>query len=320
MRPPVAVVVPNWNGRRWLAGCLRAIGTQTLQPAKVIVVDNGSSDDSIPYLRAEHPETTVIELGRNTGFAHAANVGIEAADGAELIALVNTDVDLAPEWIARMTSALVEDPSAASAACKMLSLEDPRYVYDAGDVLRRDGACDQRGRFGLDDGRFDLPGDVFGACAGAALYRRSAVRAVGGFDERYFAYLEDVDLALRLRLAGWECRYEPVVALHAGGGSSAQLSGGLERLVARNTLVLVAKAFPARWLPYVAYRQLGWAWHALLERRLAAHLLALVEAIPMLPAALAARRDLREAARVPIEVAVPRVSIRGQRIRRPGRR
>ena len=172
----------------------------------------------------------------------------------------------------------------------MLSLADPTRVYDAGDVLRRDGACEQRGRFGTDDGRWDTPGEVFGACAGAALYRRSAVLELGGFDERYFAYLEDVDLALRLRLAGWRCRYEPAVALHAGEGSSQQLTGGHHFLVTRNTVLLVAKAFPAAWLPFVAYRQLGWAWHALREHRLRTHLRGLAAALPMLPAALRQRR------------------------------
>src|SRR5207248_4558013 len=131
-----------------------------------------------------------------------------------------------------------------------------------GDVLRRDGVCQQRGRFQADDGQFDEPGEVFGACAGAALYRRGPLVELGGFDERYFAYLEDVDLALRLRLAGWGCRYEPAVAYHAGEGSSHQLGDGHQFFVARNTLVLVAKGFPVRWLPFVAYRQLAWAWHA----------------------------------------------------------
>ncbi len=113
---------------------------------------------------------------------------------------------------------LAGEPAAAAVACKMLSLADPTVIYDAGDILRRDGACEQRGRFRRDDGRWDQPGEVFGACAGAALYRRSVVLEIGGFDERYFAYLEDVDLALRLALVGWRCRYEPAVALHAGEG------------------------------------------------------------------------------------------------------
>jgi GT2 family glycosyltransferase len=308
----VSVVIPNWNGRAWLPGCLAALARQELAPAETIVVDNGSTDGSAEYLR--EAGVRVIALHRNTGFAHAANRGIEAA-GGELVALVNTDVELAPDWLAR-TAGAVED-GVAAVACKMLDLADPSRVYDAGDVLRRDGACEQRGRFLPDDGRWDAPGEVFGACAGAALYRRDAVLAVGGFDERYFAYLEDVDLALRLRLAGWRCRYEPAVALHAGEGSSGQLPGGHHHYVVRNTLLLVAKAFPARWLPLVAYRQAGWTWHALRERRLGAHLRGLAAALPRLPSALRARRALGGGP-VPIEVAVPARAIRRARRQAPG--
>ena len=243
----ISVVIPNWNGRRWLPACLAALAAQERAPDEIIVVDNGSSDGSVEYLRHEHPEVTVLALSRNTGFAAAANIGVSVPVG-EFVALVNADVELAPDWLARMAAALEAHPGAASVACKMLSLRDPTIVDDAGDVLRRDGVCEQRGRFGPDDGRWDTPGEVFGACAGAALYRRSAVVKASGFHEPYFAYLEDVDLALRLRLAGWTCRYEPAVALHAAQGSSGALPGGAAFLATRNTLVLVARFWPARWL------------------------------------------------------------------------
>jgi hypothetical protein len=178
-------------------------------------------------------------------------------------------------------------------------------------VLRRDGACEQRGRFEADDGRWEEAGDVFGACAGAALYRRAAVLETGGFDERYFAYLEDVDLSLRLSLAGWRCRYEPAVALHAGEGSSHQLSGAHHYLVARNTLMLVGKAFPLRWLPLVAYRQASWLWHAARERRLSPHLRGVAAGLLMAARVRGERRALLAAARVPIGVAVPARPFRG---------
>lgn len=304
------MVIPNWDGGSWLPRCLGAIASQTLRPSDVVVVDNGSSDGSLEYLRETHPDVRILALGRNTGFAYAANRGVEAASG-ELVALVNTDVVLEADWLERMAAALSSRSDAASVACKMLSLPDCTRIYDAGDVLRRDGVCEQRGRFSRDDGRWDSPGEVFGACAGAALYRRSTLLDLGGFDEGYFAYLEDVDLALRLRLAGWRCYYEPAVAVHAGEGSSDRLSGGHWFLVARNTLLLVAKSFPARWLPFVCYRQLAWAWHAARERRLRAHLRGLAAALPLLRRTLAARRDLRAATRVPIEVVVPRRPYRG---------
>jgi GT2 family glycosyltransferase len=308
----LSVVIPNWNGIRWLPACLDSIARQESAPGEVIVVDNGSRDGSREFIATLHPGVKMIELPHNTGFAHAANVGMRAA-ASEIVALLNTDVVLEPDWVSRMVAALEAEPDVASVACKLLSLEDRRFVYDAGDILRRDGVCEQRGRFLADTGRWDQPGEVFGACAAAAVYRREAVLSLGGFDERYFAYLEDVDLALRLRLAGWRCRYEPAVALHAGEGSASRLEGGHHYLVARNTLVLVAKAFPVRWLGLVAYRQLGSAWHSLLERRLRRHLRGLVAALPMLPRALRERRALRRNATIPIELVVPSRPIRRPR-------
>ena len=277
---------------------------------ETIVVDNGSSDGSLALIARDHPEVRVIALPRNTGFAHAANRGL-AATSAAAVALVNTDVVLAPDWLARTERALGADETVAAVACKMVDLASPELLYDAGDVLRRDGVCVQRGRRRPDDGRYDDPGEVFAACAGAALYRREAVAGVGGFDERFFAYLEDVDLGLRLRLAGWRCAYEPAVARHAGGGSSWQLQRSVSAWAERNTLLLVVKAFPLAWAPQVAYRQLGWAWHALRERRLRTHLGGALAALPLVPEMLRERRRLRARARLPIEAVVPAGPIRG---------
>jgi GT2 family glycosyltransferase len=317
--PAPAVVVPNWNGVDWLPSCLDSIESQTLAPAEVVVVDNGSDDGSLELLADRRPAVRTIELGRNTGFAFAANRGIEAV-GTELVALVNTDVVLEADWLERMTAALRQHPGAASVACKMVDLRDPRTLYDAGDFLRRDGACEQRGRFELDDGSFDAPGESFSACAGAALYRRAAVLEAGGFDERYFAYLEDVDLGLRLRMRGWTCRYEPAVARHAGAAASDRLERPLLGWVERNTLLLVAKWFPLRWAPQVLYRQAGWAWHALRERRLRAHLAGAAAGIRELPVAV---RERRARPRLPLsvaEVVPPRpISERGRRRERKKR-
>ena len=195
----------------------------------------------------------------------------------------------------------------------MLDLADRRFVYDAGDVLRRDGACDQRGRFQPDHPRFDQPGEVFGACAGAALYRRAAVLEVGGFDERYFAYLEDVDLALRLRLAGWRCRYEPAVALHAGEGSSHQLAGAHHYLVQRNTLLLVEQGIPAalaaaRRLPPAVLAARGGSPRAGQAVCRGDRLRAV--GWPSAWSCGGERRALRRGAQIPVEVAVPAVPIR----------
>ena len=146
---------------------------------------------------------------------------------------------------------------------------------------------------------------------GPALFRRDAVLEVRGFDERYFAYLEDVDLALRLRMAGWRCRYEPVVARHAGEGSSHQLRSGHQFLVTRNTILLLVKSFPIRWLPLVVYRQLAWTWHAARERRIRAHLRALCAAAPLAGQMWRERRRLAARAQVPVTEAIPARPFRG---------
>jgi GT2 family glycosyltransferase len=306
-----AVVVPNWNGRRWLPGLLASLDAQTRAPDEVLVVDNGSSDGSVAWLRER--AVPVLELGRNTGFAHAANRGIRAV-GSGAVALVNTDVELAPDWLARAARRLEDDPGLASVATKMVLMrEGPPVLDDAGDVLRRDGVAEQRGHLRPDGPRFDVPGEVFSACAGAGLFRRAAVLGVGAFDERLFAYLEDVDLGLRLRLAGWRCAYEPAVARHARHGSDAAGAPPIDALVARNTLVLVAKAFPPRWLPLVAYRQAAWAWRAAREGRLGEHGRAVASAAPLLPGALRERRALRRGAVVAVADAVPARPWRGPR-------
>lgn len=306
------VVIPNFNGARWLRACLDAIAAQSHPARAVLVVDNGSTDGSLELLAARHPSVRVIALGANAGFAVAANRGIQASE-AEAVALVNTDVVLEPDWLGRTTAALDADPGLGSVATKMVDLADPTRLYDAGDVLRRDGVCEQRGHGKRDAGRFDRAEDVFAACAGAALYRRRALAAVGGFDERFFLYLEDVDLGMRLRLAGWRCRYEPAVALHAGRGSAAGIPRPVATWVERNTLLLVAKAFPLRWMPQVAYRQASMAWHAVRGARLRAHMAGIVAATPLLAAMLRERRLLRAEAVVPIEAVVPARPIRGPR-------
>jgi GT2 family glycosyltransferase len=288
------------------------VAAQSLAPAETIVVDNGSGDGSRELVGERYPGVRLERLARNRGFAVAANRGIAAAT-AEAVALVNTDVVLTGDWLERAVGALARSPRAGAVATKMVDLADPGVIYDAGDVLRRDGVCEQRGRFRRDDGRFDAPGDVFAACAGAAVYRRAAVVGVGGFDERFVSYLEDVDLGLRLRLAGWNCLYEPAVAHHAGGGSAEGLSRPAPAFVQRNTLLLVAKAFPARWAPQVLYRQLAWLYHAARERRLRAHLGGAAAALHLLPTMLCERRELRVRAAVPIERVVPPRPIRGPR-------
>jgi GT2 family glycosyltransferase len=311
----VAAVVPSYDGRSWLARCLPTLVGQARPFAEIVVVDDGSADGTGAWLREAWPEVRIVALERNGGFARAANRGVAAAGrDCDAVALVNNDVELDAAWLEHAAAALASDPAAAAVATKMVSLDYPRVLDDCGDVLRRDGVCEQRGRGRPDDGRWDEPGEVFGACAGAALFRRAPFAAAGGFEERFGAYLEDVDLALRLRLGGWRCRYEPrAVARHFNGGSA----GGDDRLVTaveRNTLLLCARAYPARWwLGPVLYRQLARGIRCARDGRLRAFLGGARAALPALPAFVGERRALRRRAVVPIEDAVPARPFRGPR-------
>jgi GT2 family glycosyltransferase len=304
----LAVVVPNRDGRRWLPGLIASLRAQTRPADRLVVVDDGSSDDSVAWLRDAGVE--VLERAAGGGFAAAVNAGLAAVADCDAVALLNTDVEVAPDWLSRMAEVLAAAPGVGAVACKMVRMDDPAVIDDAGDLLRRDGVCEQRGRGRPDGARFDTAAAMWGACAGAALYRRTALAGIGGFDESYGMYLEDVDVALRLRLAGWACRYEPVVARHAGGGSGAPVGFW----VARNTLVLTARWFPARWAPYVAYRQATWLVDAARRGALGAHLRGLAAGLGALPRTLAARRRPGGwPGRAALEDAVPRRPWRGPR-------
>lgn len=308
-----AAVVPAHDSRTWLATCLPALEAEGFD--ELWVVDDGSSDDTAGWLAEAHPAVRVVATapGGPHGFAAAANTGLRAASAAEAVALVNADVVLRPGWLTAMRAALEQDPRCGSVAGKLVSLADPEVVDDAGDVLRRDGVCEQRGRGRRDAGRWDAPGEIWGACAGAALYRAGAVAAVGGFDERYRNYLEDVDLALALRSAGWRSAYVPAVAWHAGGASAEGLPAPVRFWTARNTLLLVAKWFPARWAVPVAYRQLSWLAEAARDGALAVHLRGLAAGARVAGGVVRGRAARRAASRVPIAEAVPARPWRGRR-------
>jgi len=314
--PRTAAVVPSWNGRHWLASCLPAVAGQVgARFDLVVVVDDGSTDGTADWLAREHPSVLLVRRTERGGFARAANAGLRAAAGAgcELAALVNSDVELDSRWLATARAGL--GPGRAAVATKLVARDDPGLLDDCGDVLRRDGVCEQRGRGRRDDGRHDRAGEAWGACAGAALLRLGPVLALGGFDEAYEQYLEDADLALRLRLAGWSCGYAPAVARHAGGGSVAGLRAPVRYWVARNTVLLVATWFPAAWWRPVAYRQVAWLAGAARAGALGPHLRGVRDGVRAARrlGRLRGRAARRAAFPVPIEDAIPDVPWRGPR-------
>lgn len=254
--PRVDVVIPTWDSRERLPTVLGSLDVQRAGPLRVTIVDNGSRDDTVAFMHARDTDARVIELGINRGFSAAVNAGIAAGD-AELVALINDDVELEPDCLAELIRALDGDGAAASAAPKLLDFDERGMLDGAGDAMSRYGAVWRRGKGERDDGRYDHPERIVSACGAVALYRRAALDAVGGFDERFFAYVEDVDWGLRAQLRGWHALYVPSArAYHAPSSSGARLGWRAEMMIVRNTVATVVKNFPPELLRRHALRLL----------------------------------------------------------------
>jgi GT2 family glycosyltransferase len=304
-KPLVSVIIPNWNGARFLPDCLNALRRQTYGHIETIVVDNGSRDESLPLLQRDFPEVRALPLDENRGFAGGVNAGIRAAQG-QVIALLNNDTEADPHWVAELVRALAEHPEAGAAASKMLLFDRRDTIHSAADAFRTDGLPANRGVWQKDTGQYDRPEYVFGGCGGAVAYRRELFAAIGLFEETFFLSCEDVDLAWRAQLAGWRCFYVPgAVVYHylsaTGGGATSSYYTG------RNTLWVIARDLPTplwrkHWRAIVgAQARIAWdalrAWRGAAAR---ARLRGILAGIAGLPRALRQRRPIQATCRVPI--------------------
>ncbi len=221
--PVVTVVVVNYNGGEYLRGCLASLKRQTFTDFEVIVVDNASTDASLA-LATECPERcTVLRQDRNLGFAEGNNVGARVGKGRWL-ALLNPDAVAEPGWLAAMLDAADKRPTHRMIACLQISLHDKTRLDGAGDCYLAYGFA-WRGGFGHPMAHAPTAGECFAPCGAAALYPRDLFLESGGFEERYFCYHEDVDLAFRLRLIGERCQFVPgAVVRHAGSAIAGRSS------------------------------------------------------------------------------------------------
>jgi GT2 family glycosyltransferase len=254
--PRVSAAVLNYNGRELLEVILPSLAAQDYPDFEMVVVDNGSTDDSLDYLRERWPQVRLVDVGgENTGVAAALNLAVSSCRG-ELVALLNNDIELDPRWLSELVLCLDRHPPAGMVACKLMRYRQ-RDVFDgAGNVFMRSATGWQRGQGQRDVGQFEEEEEVFAPTAGAALYRSQAFEQVGPFDESLWAYFEDVDWGLRAQLAGLRCWYAPkAVAFHMGSqttkGDANPLYFELQR---RNTLALLVKDVPVAFMLRNAHR------------------------------------------------------------------
>jgi GT2 family glycosyltransferase len=308
----IAVVIPSWNTRDDLERCIASVRRQDVE-AELMVVDNGSRDGSVGYL--ERDAVPHVALPENAGFARAVNLGVSRTSSPAVLVL-NADTELEPGALRGLGEALGADSGLGGVQPRILQLDpggdgrDPgsARLYSVGQALTRDGRA-----FELGAGRLQAAGDlerreVFGVCGAACLLRRELFTELGGYDESYFSFYEDVDLNVRARIAGWRFEYVPeAVVWHVG---NASWSAGFERpaaenarLVGRNRLATQLKFMPPAAIPRIVAVESGALARASRERRLGATLRGKLAALRRLPrlrrerAALRAEGDLRRARR-----------------------
>lgn len=286
--PRVEVIIPNWNGRVMLEHCLASLDDQSIQDFSVTVIDNGSEDGSISWLKESYPDVKCISLDHNTGFSFAVNCGIEKATAPWLL-LLNNDMEVAPDCIEQLLLGVKKYPEYSFFALKMFNFYDRSVLDGAGDGVLRGGVGYRLGTLEEDREFYTVDRETFGACAGAALYSKTFFSKVGLFDPDFFAYLEDVDLNMRARRYGLRCLFLASARVyHIGSATSGSKINPLTvRLSTRNNIAVLLKNYPfvllLRFLPSILVYQLLWLFFCLKKSMLRPYCSGMWEALRTLP-------------------------------------
>ena len=301
--PKVSIVIPNRdgvtprNGLTFLEMVMGTLAEQSFRDFEVIVVDNGSTDDSVAYLREHWPAVKVVELGENQGFPAAVNRGI-AADRGAYVALLNTDIELSPDWLELLVEELDRDPRLGFATGKIMRHDDRDLIEQVGQDFYTCGRFESRGFDERDEGQYDQRRATEIVTAAAALYRREALEEAGGFDEDYFLYCEDGDVCLRILLLGYSGLYLPEPrAYHVRAGTVGAATELHRFFLVRNGLITLLKDMPAsvllRSLPKIALYHWGQLSAARREGYARTVLRAYASFLRMVPATLRKRRAVQ---------------------------
>jgi GT2 family glycosyltransferase len=255
MKNNVAVIIPNWNGKKWLEICLNSLFKQTYHAFEIVVVDNGSTDDSISYIDQHFPQVKVVALRNNKGFAAAINAGVRSVK-TDYVAFLNNDTEADPDWLNELMTCAQRNPEIASFCSKLLNYDDRKKIDGVGIQINEVGQARSIGWEEKDVGQFEKERLIFGATGGAALFKREIFLKVGGFDEHYFMYSEEVDWAFRAQFLGYKSLYSPkAIIYHKHKATSGKRQDMLEYWQFKNMYMTIIKNFPTsillskwRWL------------------------------------------------------------------------
>ncbi len=240
----VTVVIPNYNGKKYLAVCLDALRRQTFRDFRILLVDNGSEDGSAEYIREHYPEADLLCLAKNTGFCGAVNAGIRKTK-TPYVLLLNNDTEVFPSFVEELLKGIKKHRKAFSASGKLIQYHDKTKIDDAGNYYCALGWAYARGK-DRPVRQYEKEERIFSSCGGAAIYRMSMLKKTGLFDEAHFAYLEDLDLGYRARIFGYENWYIPSAKVyHVGSGTSGSRYNTFKTgFSARNNIYLIHKNMP----------------------------------------------------------------------------
>lgn len=240
----VTIVIPNYNGKKLLENCLKTLEKQAYKNFKVIVIDNGSTDGSVS-ITSEVLDMEMVSLTENLGFCGAVNLGIQKTKTPYII-LLNNDTEVDQHFVEALLNAIQKSEHIFSCGAQMIDFKNHEIVDNAGDLYTALGWAVARGK-GKRCVDYNRAVRVFSCCAGAAIYRMDVLQRIGGLDEHHFAYLEDVDLGYRARIAGYENWYAPEAKVYHVGSATTGTRYNEKKvfLAARNTIFVVYKNMPS---------------------------------------------------------------------------
>ncbi|MBX4258436.1 glycosyltransferase family 2 protein [Clostridium estertheticum] len=240
----VSIIIPNYNGLRYIKGCLDSLAKQLFQSFEIIIVDNASQDGSREYISENYPQIKLISLNQNYGFSKAVNEGIKASN-CEYVVLLNNDTEVEKYWLKNLANCIEKDKKIFSCCSKMVQFLHRDKIDDVGDEYTILGWAYKRGD-GAILNRYTKSERVFSSCAGAAIYRRNLFEEIGYFDEDFFAYMEDVDISYRANVQGYKNVYcSNAVVYHIGSATSGSKYNSFKvRLAARNNIYVFLKNMP----------------------------------------------------------------------------